>query len=193
MGSGSKNVAYQYLLLIEPNLYWVKYMNEQDRELLDILKEAISIEIYGKEYYSIFSELIEDENAKSIFRGLSRDEEEHRELLEEQFMKISGKPFNITVMDEKNREQARSIFPEPLEPLGIEQTKDILKLGIRTEKRSINLYSTSIDRTNNKSSKDMFSRLVHFEEEHKRILEEALYYLDQEGSWYGYSPPTIEG
>ncbi|MDP2845838.1 MAG: hypothetical protein Q8N79_07185 [Candidatus Methanoperedens sp.] len=35
--------------------------------LLDILKEAISIEIYGMEYYSIFSELVEDENAKSVF------------------------------------------------------------------------------------------------------------------------------
>jgi len=193
VGSGNKNVAYQSLLLIEPNLYWVKDMNEQDRELLDILKEAISIEIYGKEYYSIFSELVEDGNAKSIFRGLSSDEEEHRELLEKQFLKISGKPLNITVMDEKNREKAKGIFPESLEPLGIEQTRDILKLGIRTEERSIYLYSTSIDKTNNKSSKDLFTRLVHFEEEHKRILEEALYYLDQEGSWYGYSPPTIEG
>ena len=57
-------------------------MNEQDREILNILKEAISIEIYGREYYSIFSELVEDENAKSLFRGLSGDEAEHQELLE---------------------------------------------------------------------------------------------------------------
>jgi hypothetical protein len=34
---------------------------------------------------------------------------------------------------------------------------------------------------------------VDFEKEHKKILEDALYYLGQEGSWYGYSPPTIEG
>ena len=168
-------------------------MIEQDLELLDILKEAISIEIYGREYYSIFSELVDDENAKSVFRGLSRDEGEHRELLEKQFLKISGKPYDIPVMDEKNREKARQIFPESLEPLSIGQTKDILELGIRTEERSIDLYSTSMDRTKNISSKDLFSRLVHFEEEHKKILEEALYYLDQEGSWYGYSPPTIEG
>lgn len=57
-------------------------MNEQDMEILNILKEAISIEIYGREYYSIFSDLIEDENAKLLFKGLSRDEGEHRQLLE---------------------------------------------------------------------------------------------------------------
>ncbi len=168
-------------------------MNEQDQEILNILKEAISIEIYGKEYYSIFSDLVEDENAKSLFKGLSRDEGEHRQLLEKQFLKITGKSFDISTVDEVNRKKAKSIFPESLEPLGIQETKDILRLGIRTEERSIELYSKSADNTSNKSSKDLFSRLVLFEREHKKTLEDALYYLDQEGSWYGYSPPTIEG
>lgn len=168
-------------------------MNEKDMMLMDILKEAISIEIYGREYYSIFSELVEDENAKSLFRGLSRDEAEHRQLLENQFLKVTGKSFDIVAVDEVNREKAKRIFPESLEPLGIQETKDILKLGIRTEERSIELYSKSVDKTDNKSSKDLFSRLVLFETEHKKTLEDALYYLDQDGSWYGYSPPTIEG
>jgi len=34
---------------------------------------------------------------------------------------------------------------------------------------------------------------VGVEEGHKTTLEDAMYYLDQEGTWYGYSPPTIEG
>jgi len=54
-------------------------------------------------------------------------------------------------------------IPESLEPLGIQETKDILKLGIRTEERSIELYSKSVEKTDNKSSKDLFSRLVLFE------------------------------
>lgn len=170
----------------------VNNTNQQDM-LLDILKEAISIEIYGREYYSIFSELVEDEKAKSIFRGLARDEAEHRELLEKEYKKIAGKPIDLKVLDEENREKARRIFPESLEPMGIGETKDVLTLGIRTEKRSIELYSKSAQKTDIKSSKDLFLKLVHFEEGHKEILEDALYYLEQEGSWYGYSPPTIEG
>lgn len=137
-------------------------MNEQDMEILNILKEAISIEIYGREYYSIFSDLIEDENAKLLFKGLSRDEGEHRQLLEKQFLKITGKSFDISTVDEVNREKARRIFPESLEPLNVQETRDILKLGIRTEERSIELYSKSADRTDNKSSKDLFARLVTF-------------------------------
>lgn len=168
-------------------------MDKQDFELMDILKEAISIEIYGREYYSIFSELVENENAKSVFIGLSKDEGEHRELLEKEYQKISGKIPDFRAIDEKNREKAKEVFPESLQPIGIEETKDILKLGIRTEERSIDLYSKSADKTIKKSSKDLFLKLVHFEGEHKKILEDALYYLEQDGSWYGYSPPTIEG
>ncbi len=76
---------------------------------------------------------------------------------------------------------------------------DILKEAIsieiygRTEKRSIELYSKSAQKTDVKSSKDLFLKLVHFEEGHKETLLDALYYLEQEGSWYGCSPPTIEG
>ncbi|MCZ7399900.1 MAG: ferritin family protein [Candidatus Methanoperedens sp.] len=167
--------------------------NDWNRMVLDILKEAISIEIYGREYYSIFSELVEDEKAQAVFRGLARDEGEHRELLEKEYKKVSGKPIDITELDEENREKAKRIFPESLEPLGISETKDVLTLGIRTEKRSIELYSTGAKKIDIKSSKELFLKLMHFEEEHKKTLEEALYYLEQEGSWYGYSPPTIEG
>jgi len=167
-------------------------MNDQNK-ILDILKEAISIEIYGKEYYSIFGELVEEENAKSIFSGLARDEGEHRELLEKEYRKISGKPVDMGVLDEENREQARSVFPESLGPMDIKETKEALELGIRTEVRSIELYSKSAQKTDIKSSKDLFLKLVDFETGHKKILEDALYYLGQEGSWYGYSPPTIEG
>ncbi|MDD5472949.1 MAG: ferritin family protein [Candidatus Methanoperedens sp.] len=168
-------------------------MNDRNDMLLNILTEAIAIEIYGGEYYSIFSELVEDDNAKSIFRGLSRDEGEHRQLLEKEYAKISGKMIDIGTLDEKNREKAKRIFPESMEPLGIARTKDVLKLGIRTEERSIEFYSTNAQKTENKSSKDLFLTLVGVEEGHKSTLEDALYYLEQEGSWYGYSPPTIEG
>ncbi len=168
-------------------------MNGQKSELLDILKEAISIEIYGKEYYSIFGELVEDENAKSLLLGLSRDEGEHRELLEKEYKKSSGKPADIKVLDSENREKAKQIFPESLEPMGIEKTQDVLKLGIRTEDRSIELYSNSAKRMDAGGSRDLFLKLKDFEEGHKKLLEDALYYLEQEGSWYGYSPPTLEG
>ena len=166
---------------------------ENQSNILDILKEAISIEIYGQEYYSIFSDIVEEENGKSIFRRLSRDEGDHKQLLEKEYRQISGKTIEEGVMDEKNREQARRVFPESLEPMTITETQEALKIGIRTEERSIELYSNSAQETGIRSSKDLFLKLVIFEKGHKEILEAALYHLGQEGSWYGYSPSILEG
>lgn len=181
------------LLPIGINFYWVNRMNENNGSLTDILKKAISIEIYGMEYYSIFSELVEEENAKSLLRGLARDEGEHRQYLEKEYKKLSGKTSDFNILDRENREKARKIFPESLEPLGIEETMDVLKLGIRTEVRSIELYSNNAKRIDIGGSKDLFLSLAGFEKGHKKLLEDALYYLEQGGSWYGYSPPTLEG
>lgn len=182
-----------YLLPIDIIFYRVKITNENKVNLPDILKDAISIEIYGMEYYSIFSDLVDDENARSLLRGLARDEGEHRELLEKEYKKLSDKTVDIKTLDKENREKVKQVFPESTESLGIAETREVLELGIRTEKRSIELYSNSSKRMKAGESKDLFLRLAGFEEGHKKLLEDALYYLEQGGSWYGYSPPTLEG
>jgi len=66
-------------------------MNENKIDLPDIFKEAISIEIYGKEYYLIFGDLVDDENAKSLFRDSRANEGDHRELLEKNIKNCQGK------------------------------------------------------------------------------------------------------
>ncbi len=168
-------------------------MNENIGKITDILKEAISIEIYGMEFYSIFSDLVEEENAKSLLRGLARDEGEHREYLEKEYKRLSGKTVDNKTLNKENRERVKQVFPESMESLGIAETRDVLELGIRTEERSIELYSNSAKIMEIGESKALFLRLTGFEEGHKKLLEDALYYLEQGGSWYGYSPPTLEG
>jgi rubrerythrin len=168
-------------------------MNDKKGTVLDILKDAISLEIFGKEYYLKCSELIEDEYAKSIFRGLSHDEEEHRKVLEKEFRNISGMSIDVVELEEENMEKAFHIFPEPCRPLSLIDAKNSLKIGIGTEVKSIELYSIAAQKTNDSSIKDLYLKLVHCEVGHKKILEDALYYLEQEGSWYGYSPQILEG
>ncbi len=161
--------------------------------LLSILKEAISIEIYGREYYSIFSDIVNEEKPKTMLRELSEYEMKHQKLLEKEYKRISGEPIDIRVLDEENIERARSIFPEPLQTLDIDETKDALKLGIRTEERSIELYSDGAKKIDDIPARDLFLKLVHFEQIHKETLEGALDYLEREGAWYGFSYFELEG
>jgi len=51
--------------------------------------------------------------------------------------------------------------------MDITETQEALKIGIRTEDRSIELYSNSALETGIRSSKNLFLTLVDFEKDHK--------------------------
>ncbi len=158
----------------------------QNKTIFNIFKEAISIEIYGGEYYSIFSDLVLEKNVKTIFSRLSRDEMDHRGILEKEYKKSTGKSMDIGLLDKESRENARRVFPESLVETDITEVIDVLKIGIRTEERSIELYSSSVQKTDDKSGRELFLKLVKFEEGHKALLEDMKSHLEKEGSWYGY-------
>ena len=153
----------------------------------EILAAAIEFERFGVGYYARFNELVGDEKAKPLMKGLSEDEKEHARILAAQLKALGGSVRSPSkVMLEKGLAE---IFPEKIRKNSIE-TKDAipaLKLGIRTEQRSIEFYSKHGANADEKL-KRIFNRLEKMERGHKELLEENLKYLEDDGSWYGYVP-----
>lgn len=156
-------------------------------QMQQILKEAAGIEVYGESYYNIFADTTGDEKAGAMLRGLARDERDHRASLEREYEKLAGTKMERS---DVKRESTSKIFP-PLSG-NTESQKDALRFGVGIEERSIAFYSENSKKATG-SVKSLFGQLVEFEKGHKKILEDALYYLEQEGSWYGYTAMTIEG
>ncbi len=156
-------------------------------DVKEILAAAIEFERFGAEYYSRFRELVTDEKAKPLMKSLSDDEKEHESILEKELRQIGGKakPPSKEVLERGLAE----IFPEHTHTKSI-ATRDAiaaLKLGIRTEERSIEFYSRNGASAGPKL-KEVFARLEKMERGHKETLEENLKYLENDGSWYGYLP-----
>jgi rubrerythrin len=81
------------------------------------------------------------------------------------------------------------IFPEKIGKNSI-ATKDAIsaiKLGMRTEERSIEFYSKNAA-VAGASLKDIFGRLEKMERGHLELLTENLRFLEDDGVWYGYVP-----
>lgn len=49
------------------------------------------------------------------------------------------------------------------------------------EERSIELYSKNANTINDCSDKNLYLNLINYKEMYKKMLEDALYYLEQEG------------
>jgi len=156
-------------------------------DIKEILAAAIEFERFGVEYYAKFRDLVSDEKAKPLMKGLSEDEKEHASIIERELKAAGGKPPRPSkAMLDKGLAE---IFPEGIRKNSI-VTKDAisaLKLGIRTEERSIEFYSKNGESAGTKL-KEIFSKLEKMERGHKEMLEENLRYLENDGSWYGYVP-----
>lgn len=156
-------------------------------DLKQIIATAIEFEKFGAEYYLRFHDLVGDEKAKPLMKGLADDEREHARILEEQLRMLGGKA--MAPSKEELKKGLKEIFPEDVRR-GSLATKDAisaLKLGIRTEERSIEYYSKNAAAAGPKL-KDIFSRLEKMERGHLELLTENLRYLEDDGVWYGYVP-----
>jgi rubrerythrin len=156
-------------------------------DVKDILAAAIEFERFGAEYYKRFHELVGDERAKPLMKGLAEDEKEHARILESELKKLGGIPKAPS--KESLEKGLREIFPEEVSKNAI-VTKDAinaLKLGIRTEERSIDYYSKNAAASGPRL-KDIFAKLEKMERGHLELLQENLRYLEDDGTWYGYVP-----
>ena len=156
-------------------------------DVKEILASAIEFERFGVEYYRKFHELVGDEKAKPLMKGLSDDEKEHARILEEELKKLGGKA-PVPAKETLERGLAE-IFPEKLRKNSIAAKDAIsaLKLGVRTEQRSIDFYSKNAT-VGGARLKEIFQKLEKMERGHKELLEENLRFLEDDGVWYGYVP-----
>jgi rubrerythrin len=157
----------------------------------DILATAIEMEHFGSEYYSKFKDLVASEKAKTLLRSLAADEKDHAHILEIELSNLGGKlkpPGK-----EKLKKSLKQVFPERIHKNSIHAKDAIsaIKLGILTERRSIEFYTKHAARASPKMRK-IFAKLVRMEIVHLGLLEENLQFLEDDGSWYGYLP-ILEG
>jgi rubrerythrin len=157
----------------------------------EIISTAIEFEHFGREYYVRFQELVADSKAKALMKSLGEDEKEHAEILTRQLRELGGEAKKPSaVMLAKGMAE---IFPERMKKNSI-ATKDAvsaIKLGMRTEQRSIDFYSKHA-RGAPHDLKEIFERLEKMERGHLSMLEDNLRNLEDEGVWTGYVP-ILEG
>ena len=157
----------------------------------ETLTTAIEFERHGQSYYMRFHDLVGDDSAKALMKSLAHDEKEHAEILSRELSSLGGK---ATAPSKEALENGlRAIFPERTVKgsLAAKDAVSALKLGIRTEERSIEFYSKNGAKAA-PELRDVFSKLERMERGHLELLKENLRSLEDQGSWYGYVP-ILEG
>ncbi len=146
-------------------------------EQIDILRNAIQMEVYGEDYFRRMSEWVKHPNTKSMFNSLARQEERHIEVLSEELARIEGggdwvapssiKPGSTSAANRKVFKGEAGEGPA-IDPKAGEL--EAIKLGMEVEKRSIDYYRKAGAEVAGANAKKVFNWLVGEEAGHLTIL-----------------------
>ncbi len=171
-------------------------MVDESQEHLQVLRNAIQMELEGKDFFERAAGRMRHQRAKEMFEGLVKQEQRHIMVLGKEFERLSqGKSWisleeadglcsgNSGVSVFKDSELKRIRISEDAGEL------EALSIGIKVEQKSIDYYASARDRATDKNAKAVFDWLVEEESGHLTILNAEREH--RKGSGYYYDEPEF--
>ncbi len=168
-------------------------------EPLEILTNAIEMELEGKDFFARAAEQMANQRTKDTFAGLVKQEERHVQILSAEFERLShGKSW--ASLRELGGQQAGEGVASVFKDREIRRIKlspdagelEALKLGIEVEKKSIEYYTTAGASVNDPKAKEIFRWLVGEEGGHLTILSAEHDYRSKSGYYYDNAEFSLE-
>ena len=139
----------------------------QQHEFEALMATAIKREIEAKQFYHDVEQRVENEEVKTVFSQLAKEEMGHMELLEKfkadqsMVMKIAA-PAQDAKVAEATELPALSIDMKPA---------DAIALAMKKEQQAVEFYKGLAEGSNDAGVKEVFDNLANMELSHKNRLE----------------------
>ena len=141
---------------------------------LEILKQAILLERRGKAFYRKVAEKTESKGVREVFETMAAEEQNHIDLLSEQF-RAYGKEKKFIPVKYKNSDNSRVVsnvltpeIKEKISAAGFEAAA--ISAAISMEEHAVKLYSESAETTKDPEAKALYEWLARWEREHLGLL-----------------------
>lgn len=163
-------------------------MADTRKEHIEILRNAIIMEVEGEKFFSKAALRMKHPQAKEMFVSLATQERRHVRVLEEELQRLERGDSWISPSSVKGSAAPDdSIFREaegakgPLDPKAGELA--VIKFGMEVERKSVEYYRRAGAEVENARAKEVFNWLVGEEAGHLAILN-AEYDLRSKSGFY---------
>ena len=166
---------------------------------LDVLRNAISMEIEGKEFFEAAAQKMKHPRAKEMFMSLVKQEQRHVDILQGELNRLSEGSGWASL---KEMMESRSSYPKisVFQDKAIKRFKmrpdagelEVLNLGIEVEKKSMDYYRTAGNETADPKAKEIFNWLVGEEGGHLTILTAEYENRTKSGFYYDNMEFSLE-
>ena len=172
-------------------------MSDEIETSITALKTAIEIEIQGYDNFKRFAEQTNNDAGKRVFTQLAKDEERHREILEEQLNKlVEGKPWEeVEIPQSVVEEVAPQIREKAIETKGESAVGelDALNTALDLEKKASAFFRAQADLIEIAEAKSLFLRLAEWEDTHYDIIKAEIDNINHTGFWLDFQEFKMDG
>jgi rubrerythrin len=156
-------------------------MNESRKQ---ILKEAMAIEMTGREFYRVTAEKTSDDKGRETFEFLSTEEEKHFHLLQTWLLQVEQGEIEPVVLSAPDAHPPSRVFSaEFIRRIGEKHFEmSALSIGALLEKNSLEFYAKAAQDASDPAEKRIFQELSAWETQHHQMLVKELESL-QEAYW----------
>jgi rubrerythrin len=161
-------------------------MYETDARLR-MLREAISIESYGYDFYNLMRAQVKDKSAQVVLSFLASMEADHMMWLEKEYMR------QLRSTGASAGGHAHGIKMSALEEIFVtdrlpelytgSDMKIALEFALEVELRSMKFYTDAMNLADDDELKLLFRKLADFEMDHAKLLKLNIENLKRKGIW----------
>ena len=161
--------------------------------MIQAVKDALMVEIKGKELYSHAASQTTDAAARALFDVLAKDEEDHVRILQIQYRslmedgRVNLDDVHPAEVDHGSHDIIDDRFKKSIKRGTFEMA--VIGIGCDLEKKAIQYYKEQAAKTQDPDLRQLFTWLVEWEDGHlEQLLELEKIYQDAYWADQGFSP-----
>ena len=170
-------------------------MKETNKELIEIAREAIRLELNGKAFFDHALEKTHNELGKKMFRQLAQDEIRHLDTFRQLFGSII-KDEEWTNLVQEEKEGNSSVIDELKSRMKKEQKAgelEAISIGMELEKKAVDFFETSARKTSHPQAQEIFEKICKEEQFHYDLLQAQYDSVTNSGFWMDISEFRMDG
>jgi len=173
-------------------------MGDLNKEIIGIAKEAIRLEINGRNFFRHAADVTESELGKKMFEKLASDEIEHLKVFGDMFTEATGgSEWKQFVRGEEK------LFSELIEKLkerlgGAAREKgagdlEAIRIGMELERKAIDFFSGLASSSISTEAKEIAEKICEQEKGHYDLLQAQYDSLHNSGFWFDAAEFRLDG
>jgi rubrerythrin len=171
-------------------------MVKMSHQVEDAVREAIKLEINGRNFFQHAEEVTRHELGKKMFRRLADEEIKHLETFSRLFSRIlKGEDWKRHIKSEELEEKSDLIERLKASVKGEEGKGEIeaLRIGMELEESSIKLFGKAAEDIDDPVAREVFQKITEEEKFHYDLLQAQYDSLTHSGFWLDSAEFQMDG